>query len=195
VLFAIGLMIYLWNMHILVAIPVLLVAFLAIVAYGVSTFLPLLNQYCPYSTPLSKLVQAVREPFSEDKEEDLMDELTSCALSWLIVNYEDIQSVDIALQAIAGASVRLPLAPLRDCQAHVLVAQRLRNCFATRQKTGKPYLKDPGLIEPASMYSRAFAAMQQPAAWSLSSAFLGDDFSLLWSTGMSRFEFNAVTQW
>ncbi|KAG9074200.1 hypothetical protein FRC06_010860, partial [Ceratobasidium sp. 370] len=50
-----GLTVYLWNIHLGAAIPVLLITIASAVAYGVSTMLPLLYEHCPYSTPLSKL--------------------------------------------------------------------------------------------------------------------------------------------
>jgi hypothetical protein len=157
VLFAVGLTIYLWNIHVGVAIPVLVVTLAATVAYGISTALPLFYRYCPYSSPLSKLVDAVRKPDSDEEGQNLqlMDKLTSRALSWLIINYEDTQSADIAIQAIAGASKDLPLDPLNGCKAISLLSHRIRGCVAARQKTGKRHLKDPGLLESVSLYSRA----------------------------------------
>ncbi|CAE7071623.1 unnamed protein product, partial [Rhizoctonia solani] len=51
--------------------------------------------------------------------------MTSFALKWLIQNCETPSSVDIALQAIAGASSRIPLEPLESCQATLRILQRL----------------------------------------------------------------------
>ncbi|KAG9086039.1 hypothetical protein FS749_003944 [Ceratobasidium sp. UAMH 11750] len=174
-LFAAGLTVYLWNIHLGAAIPVLVITIASVVAYGVSTMLPLLYEHCPYSTPLSKLVDILpkptflrhfikwiqrarqsEEPVSRPESDgDLMDDLTSRALSWLIVNYEDTKSADIALQAIAGASAKLPVQPLLDSGAEGLLNQRILSCFNTRQTTGKMYLKGQGLVEAVLLYSRA----------------------------------------
>ncbi|KAG8693385.1 hypothetical protein FRC08_009138 [Ceratobasidium sp. 394] len=176
-LFAAGLAVYLWNIHLGAAIPVLVITIASVVVYGVSTMLPLLYEHCPYSTPLSKLVDILpkpmflrrlikwirparqsEEPVSQpESDEDLMDDLTSRALAWLIVNYEDTRSADVALQAIAGASATLPLLPLYDSGVYGLLAQRLQNCFNTRQ-TGEIYLKDNRLLEVALLYVRALVA-------------------------------------
>ncbi|QRV79750.1 transmembrane protein [Ceratobasidium sp. AG-Ba] len=178
-LFAIGLTVYLWNVHIGAAIPVLVVTVTAVIVYVVSTILPLRDEHCPYSTPLSKLIAMMPKPsFShwfktrtsaspdyesvaltevsyQEKDEDLLDDLTSRALAWLIINYEDTKSVDIALQAIAGSETRLPMEPLVGCGAFMLLEQRLQTCFTMRQKTGKLYLKDNNLLEAALLYGRA----------------------------------------
>ncbi|KAG8697447.1 hypothetical protein FRC08_006520 [Ceratobasidium sp. 394] len=189
-LFAVGLTVYLWKVHLGAAIPVLLITFASVATYGVSTVLPLLYEHCPYSTPLSKLVYILPKPqflrqlvnwiqavtpsgapvSQPEPDEDLMDDLTSRALAWLIVNYEDTKSADIALQAIAGATAKLPILPLHDSGVHGLLEQRLRNCFNTRQTTEKIYLKDQGLLEVASLYSRALVAPrtfhpEMPGPW------------------------------
>ncbi|QRW08598.1 hypothetical protein RhiLY_07597 [Ceratobasidium sp. AG-Ba] len=177
-LFALGLTIYLWNLHIGAAIPVLIVTTLVIFIYAGLTILPLRDEHSPYSTPLSKLVVMLPQPhFSkwfryiksastdyesilleasrQEKDEDLSDDLTSRALSWLIINYEDTKSVDTALQAIAGSETRLPIKPLMDSGAFMLLERRLQNCFTARRGTGKLYLKDTDLLESALLYSRA----------------------------------------
>lgn len=43
----------------------------------------------------------------------------------MILNCEDPRSVDVALQAIAGANDTLPRAPLLDCNAESLIQRRL----------------------------------------------------------------------
>ncbi|KAG8779745.1 hypothetical protein FRC12_023873 [Ceratobasidium sp. 428] len=169
--------------HLGAALPVLLVTMMSLTAYGVSTTLPLIHEHCPYSTPLSKLVLMLPKPtfprrfarwmrniplndfttrlesvVEQQTDEDLMDETTSRALAWLIVNYEDSRSADIALQAIAGASYKLPYAPLGNCKAGSLIEQKLRNCFSTRITAQKLYLKDITLLEAASLYARALSA-------------------------------------
>ncbi|KAG8703091.1 hypothetical protein FRC08_003079 [Ceratobasidium sp. 394] len=202
-LFAVGLTIQLWNIHLGTAIPVLVVTFIAIGAYTVSTILPLFHNHCPYNTPVSKLLlilqtyvsnlisplisayqhfafrtrgsrgsgqaasdpelaQSVQDATLQEYDSDLMDDLSGRALSWLIINYGDIRSLDIALQAIAGADMqRLPVDVLVECNAPDLLLQRLGNCCATRQKTGKYFLKRSDLFEAATLYGRAISAMIQ----------------------------------
>ncbi|KAG8709760.1 hypothetical protein FRC09_000485 [Ceratobasidium sp. 395] len=175
-LFAIGLTIYLWRIHLGAAVPVLVVTFAATAVYVVSTVLPLVHKNCPYGTPLAQLLPilvkyfrelpstmksstktlfdqskmysgkalasvqaccrritacmciwqprqsdpealAVEVPQKEESavpqdedvqidEDTLMDHLTSRAIAWLLINYEDTQSADIALQAIYTVVIR-----------------------------------------------------------------------------------------
>ncbi|KAG8707677.1 hypothetical protein FRC09_001669 [Ceratobasidium sp. 395] len=180
-----GLTVYLWSIHLGAALPVLLVTVLSVTAYGVSTTLPLIHEHCPYSTPLSKLVlmfpkpallrrfarwmrnTALNDPTTslesadQQTDEDLMDETTSRALAWLIVNYEDPKSADIALQAIAGASFKLPFEPLDSCKPGPLIEQKLQNCFSTRLTAQELYLKNFTLLEAASLYTRALSAINR----------------------------------
>ncbi|KAG9076192.1 hypothetical protein FS749_012066 [Ceratobasidium sp. UAMH 11750] len=214
-LFAVGLTIYLWKIHLGTAIPVLIVTFLAAGAYGTATVLPLVHKNCPYSTPVSKLLpilqkyvsrsisplisacrhfasrihghrgpdpealdlehaQLAQAPTPQQEDSDLIDDLSSRALSWLIVNYGDTNSLNIALQAIAGADHRLPLGPLEECQAPKLLVQRLENCCATRPKTGEYFLKDGNLLEAATLYSRALGIITSGGVS------LGDSLSANW---------------
>ncbi|KAF8698913.1 hypothetical protein RHS03_07491, partial [Rhizoctonia solani] len=53
------------------------------------------------------------------------DHVASLALRWLIQNCENASSVDAALQAIAGASVRIPKEPLESCRAALQIVRRL----------------------------------------------------------------------
>ncbi|CAE6418761.1 unnamed protein product [Rhizoctonia solani] len=53
------------------------------------------------------------------------DRMTSLALQWLIQNCETPNSVAITLQAIAGASSRIPREPLEFCQAALHIFRRL----------------------------------------------------------------------
>ncbi|KAG9089379.1 hypothetical protein FRC06_001574 [Ceratobasidium sp. 370] len=95
------------------------------------------------------------------EDDNMMDTLTSRALAWLIANYEDIRSMDIALQVIAGADIHLPTQPLVECGAPDLLVQRLETCYATLQRTGKQYLKDDNLVEAAALYGRAIGVMKR----------------------------------
>ncbi|KAG9126251.1 hypothetical protein FRC07_004237 [Ceratobasidium sp. 392] len=222
-LFAIGLTINLWSVHLGAAIPVLAVTLAATGVYAVSTALPLIRNNCPYSTPLTPLLRVLMEhphvemalsyltttltsrvskmssgvlsgyrqvlsfilrarasnleahnaelaevhvptttgPEEQQTDEDtLMDSLTSRAIAWLVANYEDTKSADIALQAIAGADVRLPMELLAELDVENMLYQRLLSCSAARQRTRKIYLKDPNLLEPATLYGRALAAFR-----------------------------------
>ncbi|CAE6531575.1 unnamed protein product [Rhizoctonia solani] len=87
--------------------------------------------------------------------DDIMDNLTSRALGWLMTNSQDMRSIDITLQSIAGADPRLPKKPLLDCGAHHLVVQRFRNCFLSHPQSGFSYLSNPMLLDAASLYGRA----------------------------------------
>ncbi|KAF8672817.1 hypothetical protein RHS04_07744 [Rhizoctonia solani] len=53
------------------------------------------------------------------------DHVASLALRWLIKNCETASSVDAALQAIAGASSRIPKEPLKSCHAALQIVRRL----------------------------------------------------------------------
>ncbi|CAE6452358.1 unnamed protein product, partial [Rhizoctonia solani] len=53
------------------------------------------------------------------------EQVASLALRWLIENCENASSVDAALQAIAGASARIPKEPLQSCQAALHIVRRL----------------------------------------------------------------------
>lgn len=101
-----------------------------------------------------------RDGQPSDEEADkpvIMDDLTARALAWLMTNSQDIRSVDVALQAIAGANNCLPAKPLIECGAHSLVSQRFRNCFISHPQSGFSFLSNPGLVDVASLYGRALA--------------------------------------
>ncbi|QRW07280.1 anaphase-promoting complex subunit 2 [Ceratobasidium sp. AG-Ba] len=67
-LFAVGLCIYLWAIRIAVAIPAIIITLLTTGFYGTATILPIVDRYCPYSTPVvptvAKLVHAFGEPLA-----------------------------------------------------------------------------------------------------------------------------------
>ncbi|QRV97738.1 transmembrane protein [Ceratobasidium sp. AG-Ba] len=58
-LFAIGLCIYLWDINVSVAIPVTAITSIAACIYMLTTVLPLFDQFCPYSTPATLLLNFV----------------------------------------------------------------------------------------------------------------------------------------
>ncbi|CAE7205057.1 unnamed protein product, partial [Rhizoctonia solani] len=201
-LFFVGLIIYLWDTHVGVAIPVLVTTAFTGTFYATTTMLPITYELCPYGTPLSQFIKSCpnaldylrqaapilidrilnsfKHPESifrslfthsrlqkldEDPDsDDIMDNLTSRALGWLMTNSQDMRSIDMALQSIAGADRRLPLKPLLECGAHHLLAQRFRNCFLSHPQSGFSYLSNPGLLDGASLYGRALAFfMSDPA--------------------------------
>ncbi|QRV84936.1 hypothetical protein RhiJN_12952 [Ceratobasidium sp. AG-Ba] len=57
-LFAVGLCIYLWDVHPSVAIPVTIVTAVATCVYSVATLVPLIAEFCPYSTPVTPIIAA-----------------------------------------------------------------------------------------------------------------------------------------
>ncbi|CAE6462245.1 unnamed protein product [Rhizoctonia solani] len=174
VLFFVGLTIYLWDIHIGVAIPVLSITALTFIFYATTTILPLGNAYCPYNTPLSHYIDVVLRKFlspfrkfgftqrflapqydsdaAADLTSDLSDQVTSRALGWLITHSQDERSVDLALQAIAGADVRMPVQPLIESNVVGRLATRFMACFSHDSKIR---LAGTTLPQVASLYGRA----------------------------------------
>ncbi|CUA77862.1 hypothetical protein RSOLAG22IIIB_06835 [Rhizoctonia solani] len=77
----------------------------------------------------SSLVMLPRNfPEAKRDENPKQDRVTSNALCWVIRNCEVPGSVDIALQAIAGANRDLPRQPLEACKAALLISRRLVSC-------------------------------------------------------------------
>ncbi|KAG8752586.1 hypothetical protein FRC11_008222, partial [Ceratobasidium sp. 423] len=64
-------------------------------------------------------------PEAKRDENPKQDKVTSNALHWVVRNCEVPSSVDIALQAIAGANRDLPRQPLEACKAALLISRRL----------------------------------------------------------------------
>ncbi|KAG9096330.1 hypothetical protein FS749_008715 [Ceratobasidium sp. UAMH 11750] len=137
-LFTVGLSIYLWHIYPTVAIPVIILTSLTTLFYLAVIILPFVFEFCPYSTALSRVLINLwlkqKDQDSADMSSDVpMDLVTSSALSWVISNCENSNSVDTALQAIAGADHSLPCEPLWNCNAAGLVKQRLHACFTSQQ--------------------------------------------------------------
>ncbi|QRW21257.1 activating signal cointegrator 1 complex subunit 3 [Rhizoctonia solani] len=178
-LFFTGLILYLWDTHVGVAIPVLATTAFTGTFYATTTMLPITYELCPYATPLSQFIKTcpnalefLKQTFSTILSQashlkipmrllKLFDsfslaepEAPTKALGWLMSNSQDTRSVDIALQSIAGADRRLPK-PLLDCGAHRLISQRFRNCFLSHPQSGFSYLSNPTLLDAASLYGRA----------------------------------------
>ncbi|CAE6437961.1 unnamed protein product [Rhizoctonia solani] len=184
VLFFVGLTIYLWDIHIGVAIPVLCITALTFIFYATTTILPLGNAYCPYNTPLSHYIDvALRKillPFrnlgfthrflvpvtqydsdaAADLTNNLSDHVTSRALGWLITHSQDERSVDLALQAIAGADTRMPVQPLIDSNVVARLATRFMACFS---RSSKIKLAGTTLPQVASLYGRALTLVMSCA--------------------------------
>ncbi|CAE6522286.1 unnamed protein product [Rhizoctonia solani] len=131
----------------LVGLPLLLVELLhSFVASGLSLYAFDLQRTCwfifTFAIPAiffglggEALYDAIHDSFARAQEyirmtrvcivKDNQDEMISLALQWLIQNCETPSSVAIALQAIAGASSRIPIQPLTSCQATLQIFRRL----------------------------------------------------------------------
>ncbi|CUA75555.1 Phenylalanine--tRNA ligase beta subunit [Rhizoctonia solani] len=131
-LFAIGLCVFLWDVHYGVAIPVVFVTTLAAGTYFACTILPFIDNYCPYGTVLSRLYKQFSGEYSQSvRDSGKQDETTGRALHWMIVNCETPRSVDVALQSLAGAEEGLPRTMLERCDAWTLIRQRAESIHPT----------------------------------------------------------------
>ncbi|QRV96300.1 hypothetical protein RhiJN_24318 [Ceratobasidium sp. AG-Ba] len=88
-----------------------------------------------------------------------MDIVTSQMLAWMIVNCEDSRSVDLALQAIAGARHELPQTTLADARALELIDTRLRASTRWDRCTGRFQPKHPGLARAILRYGRSYTVL------------------------------------
>ncbi|KAG8792795.1 hypothetical protein FRC12_004817 [Ceratobasidium sp. 428] len=139
VMYSIGLGLYLWNyVHVLVAVPALCILFTAGILYLVFTILPMHYEFCPYSTTFTRIWQSLCQKNkqshvnSSNQQNPEQDMITSQAIHWIITSCKIPESVDIALQAIAGATSSLPRDPLVECGAETLICQRLtsQSCYS-----------------------------------------------------------------
>ncbi|CUA77358.1 hypothetical protein RSOLAG22IIIB_06673 [Rhizoctonia solani] len=102
-LFAIGLCVFLWDVHFGVAIPVMFVTTIAAGVYVGCTILPFMDDYCPYGTVLSRLYKRFMSvKLQVNNVEFKPDEVTVQALQWMVANCETPRSVDVAFQSLAG---------------------------------------------------------------------------------------------
>ncbi|CUA77360.1 hypothetical protein RSOLAG22IIIB_06675 [Rhizoctonia solani] len=87
-LFAIGLCVFLWDVHFGVAIPVVFVTTIAAGVYIGCTILPFMDDYCPYGTVLSRLYKHFMslEPHANRVDFE-QDEVTVQALQWMVANW------------------------------------------------------------------------------------------------------------
>ncbi|KAG8693606.1 hypothetical protein FRC09_010396 [Ceratobasidium sp. 395] len=205
-LFAAGLCVYLWDINIGVAVPVVVITGLAWMLYGFATVLPLFDRFCPYSTPvvtpskialssLKKVLPPVKhlahpivrqlylrtsspnwlvsafgrmlarfEPHETSYDttpeinrdnRTMMDRTASQMIAWLITNCEDSRSVDIALQAIAGAHADLPHAALAQCNAINLAVSRFRTFAQSTLASDKVSKDDLPRLYNTLQYGRA----------------------------------------
>ncbi|KAG8792133.1 hypothetical protein FRC12_007072 [Ceratobasidium sp. 428] len=88
-----------------------------------------------------------------------MDEVTSQMITWLLTNCEDTHSVDVALQAIAGARHNLACAPLMQCGVLELLAPRLMACIQWDRHRGQYLVKDLTMLPTALTYCRAYSTL------------------------------------
>ncbi|CAE6384385.1 unnamed protein product [Rhizoctonia solani] len=88
-------------------------------------------------------------PEAKHDENPKQDKVTSNALYWIIRNCEVPSSVDIALQAIAGANRELPRQPLGACKAALLISRRL--------VSGRLYKESAKDRQRISLYVRALS--------------------------------------
>ncbi|KAJ1302240.1 hypothetical protein OPQ81_001061 [Rhizoctonia solani] len=159
-LFAVGLSMYLWKMHFGVALPVVLVTLGVMAVYLASTILPFLYEFCPYTTATSRFIKGIYDTFIATASNNgfssvEQDEITSRALRWLIETCEDPRSVDLALQAIAGADETLPLDPLKACNAPLMISRRLT--------AGSVHTKTSDFKHVFQLYARALSCFQPSA--------------------------------
>ncbi|CAE6451178.1 unnamed protein product [Rhizoctonia solani] len=138
-LFAIGLSVFLWDVHFGVAIPVVFVTTIALVTYVLCTILPFIDDYCPYGTVMSMLYTRFmesRERTTRNLNELIQDVVTIQALRWMIENCETPRSVDVALQSLAGATQSLDRAMLVQFDVWTLIKRRLdhHNTYARDAK-------------------------------------------------------------
>lgn len=153
---------YLWSISLCVAIPVVIICAIAAILYILAIILPFTHDFCPYETALSKLLKPWAQAWfrawfrpgshldlaDQSLEEVPMDLVTSRALSWLISSCENPKAVDVALQSIAGADHSLPCGPLWECNATMLIAPRIQECFGTHQLSMDRDLNRLGELHP-----------------------------------------------
>ncbi|CAE6429256.1 unnamed protein product, partial [Rhizoctonia solani] len=127
--FAVGLCLYLRDLHWGLAVPAACVTLGLILVYVASTLLPLFKKMCPYSTSISRLVQRLRGDSKDSRfTYESHSRIAIEALAWLIRTSEDPKSTDIALQAIAGADPDDKARQLlMKCSANTMIVRRLIN--------------------------------------------------------------------
>ncbi|CUA77329.1 DNA-directed RNA polymerase subunit beta'' [Rhizoctonia solani] len=108
-LFAIGLCVFLWDVHYGVAIPVMIVTTIAAIAYLACTVVPFLYDYCPYGTVLSRLVKQLTGIRSQINQATISQpEVTARALDWMITNCETPRVIDLVFRSLAAGDENMP---------------------------------------------------------------------------------------
>ncbi|KAG8793215.1 hypothetical protein FRC12_003505 [Ceratobasidium sp. 428] len=96
-LFAAGLCVYLWDINVNVAIPVIVVSAVATLAYAFTTILPLFDAFCPYSTPVTVVITKIISWIPLVSEE-----IVSIILSSLSTDDSNRPRVELALNKITN---------------------------------------------------------------------------------------------
>ncbi|KAG9099479.1 hypothetical protein FRC07_010521, partial [Ceratobasidium sp. 392] len=92
---------------------------------------------------------------SENKRVEVDRTIKSQMIAWIITNCDDSRSVDIALQALAGAPDGLPHAPLEQCDTAALFLSRLELSYATFSATSTaPATQQLAAMSAAGRYLR-----------------------------------------
>ncbi|KAG8765900.1 hypothetical protein FRC12_007218 [Ceratobasidium sp. 428] len=158
-LFLLGLLVFLWDLNHIVALPVMVVVAAILACYCLTTILPLFVAFCPYDTPLSsrrlwgytnqlfwtvvnllspfaigsrsnKTVPPCQRKEKEIYEESIPDKVTGRALNWLVGHSKDESAVDVAIRAIAGADLSKEVWEIiAENSLIVLVAQKFTALF------------------------------------------------------------------
>lgn len=136
--------------------------------------LPLIYDYCPYATALSRLIKPYPGTWSRKRERDPnsqtsgdevpMDATTSHALAWMISNSEVPSSVDHALQAIAGTSFDMPNESLWECNVPEAIHSHLKGHLDYPRTMSMQHLKsfedsDPSGFTSVLVYAQALNIM------------------------------------
>ncbi|KAG8723582.1 hypothetical protein FRC09_002728 [Ceratobasidium sp. 395] len=103
---------------------------------------------------LIRITESLLDDSDPRAAEVLMDSVTSDMIAWILTESQDIKSIDIALQAVSGASSLLPLRPLALPQAIDLVDSQL-SCF---KQLNEGQCKDKGItiLSKALTYCRTY---------------------------------------
>ncbi|KEP48012.1 putative transmembrane protein [Rhizoctonia solani 123E] len=132
-LFAIGLCVFLWDVHYGVAIPVVIVTTTAAGAYFACTVVPLLYHFCPYGTVLSRAIKQFTSSHSRLTQDEVQDDVIGNALHWMIANCETPRSVDVALQSLAAADEKVSATKLEEVNAWSIIKQRVESSGVSEQ--------------------------------------------------------------
>ncbi|KAG8714298.1 hypothetical protein FRC09_017778 [Ceratobasidium sp. 395] len=106
------------------------------------------------SKRLTNITENLLDNSDPRASEVLMDSVTSDMLAWILAESQDIKSIDIALQAVSGASSLLPLEHLALPQTIDLVATQLS--YFGRLSEGQCKEKEITTLSKALTYCRAY---------------------------------------